>query len=108
MKNGEIRFERKTKDTISCNGVSFSKVVFEYIRWRYNRMKNKNLTEEEMEMLEACQTAQDWANACDKIKEARGGVTYPDDWWARVKMTGMMDRIMSRWGEDSELKVEEF
>ena len=59
-----------------------------------------------MGMLEACQTAEDWGNACDKIKKSRGEY-YPEDWWARVKMTGMMDRVMSRWGSDSELKVEE-
>jgi len=86
--------------------VPFWKICWEYVRWRYRSMKNKNLTEEEMGMLEACQTAEDWGNACDKIKKSRGEY-YPEDWWARVKMTGMMDRVMSRWGSDSELKVEE-
>lgn len=68
-------------------------------------MENKNLTEKEIQMLEACQTSQDWSNACDKIKEARGGIEYPNDWWKRVKATGMMDRIMSRWESDSKLKI---
>jgi hypothetical protein len=30
---------------------------------------------------------------------------YPDDWWDKVKLSGMMDRIMDRWGADSDLTV---
>ena len=67
-----------------------------------------NLTSEELETLEACQTPKDWEKACDQIKAGRGGIEYPDDWWAKVKLSGLMDRVMGRWGEDSELKVETF
>ena len=63
-----------------------------------------NITEEELESLEACQSAQDWSKACKKIKEVRSQA-YPDDWWNKVKLTGMMDRILARWGDDSEIKV---
>jgi len=63
-----------------------------------------NITNEELSMLEACQSPQDWREACDKIKGGRGQC-YPDDWWNKVKLTGMMDRILGRWGEDSEIKV---
>ena len=63
-----------------------------------------NITNEELSMLEACQSAQEWREACDKIKGVRGQ-NYPSDWWNKVKLTGMMDRILGRWGEDSELKV---
>lgn len=68
----------------------------------------KNITDEEMAKLEACQTEQDWADACDEIKAARGGVQYPDDWWAKVKMSGLMQKIMDRWGESSELQIRPF
>ena len=67
-------------------------------------MKNPNLTEKELKILEACQHPMDWGIACDNIKAARGG-NYPEDWWSEVKLSGMMDRIMSRWGADSELRV---
>ena len=63
-----------------------------------------NITNEELSMLEACQSAQDWREACDKIKGAREQC-YPDDWWNKVKLTGMMDRILARWGEDSKVRV---
>ena len=66
------------------------------------------ITDKELKMLEECQSAEDWGLACDTIKKARGGVAYPSDWWDKVKLSGMMDRIMSRWGEDSELKVKSF
>ena len=62
------------------------------------------LTDEELKSLEACQSGEDWRNACDKIKAARDGM-YPDDWWDKVKLSGMMDRIMGRWGADSELTL---
>jgi len=64
----------------------------------------KNLSDEEMDRLDACETAEDWGLACDAIKEARGGM-YPDDWWDRVKLSGMMDEIMGRWGANSELTL---
>ena len=62
------------------------------------------ITDEELKSLEACQSGEDWGNACDKIKAARGGI-YPDDWWDKVKLSGMMDRIMDRWGADSDLTL---
>ena len=66
-----------------------------------------NITPEQLASLEACTTAAQWGEACDAIKKASdSGVEYPSDWWDKVKMSGMMDRIMARWGDDSELKVE--
>ena len=66
-----------------------------------------NITEEELESLDACQSAQDWREACDKIKGVRGHA-YPDDWWDKVKLTGMMDRILGRWGGDSQISSTSF
>jgi hypothetical protein len=63
----------------------------------------KNLTQEELSTLKTCQSEQDWGDACDAIKEARGGM-YPDDWWDKVKLSGMMDKILARWGADSSLR----
>ena len=65
------------------------------------------ITHEELQRLEDCQSAQDWADACDAVKEARDG-QYPDDWWDEVKLSGMMDRVLGRWDESSELKVASF
>ena len=58
-------------------------------------------------MLEACSSEQDWANACDAVKNARGG-QYPSDWWDKVKLSGMMDRILARWGANSSLTLTPF
>ena len=66
-----------------------------------------NITDKELEMLEACQSKEDWGNTCDKIKDARGG-DYPSDWWDKVKLSGMMDRILGRWGADSQIKSVSF
>ena len=63
------------------------------------------ITQEEIQLLEACQSNEDWREACDTIKNARqdssGDPTYPSDWWKTVKLSGMMDRISARWGEIS-------
>ena len=67
----------------------------------------KNITEEELARLEDCQSAQDWSDACDAVKEARDG-HYPDDWWNKVKLSGMMDRILGRWGADSNIRSVSF
>ena len=64
----------------------------------------KNITERELSMLWDCQSAQDWSTACGKIKTARGG-EYPEDWWKKVKTSGMMDEILARWGRNSSLKI---
>ena len=65
------------------------------------------ITQEELQSLEACQSEQDWSDACDAIKNARDGL-YPPDWWDKVKLSGMMDRVMERWGENSDLSVVSF
>ena len=67
----------------------------------------KPITPNELKSLEACHDPADWSKATDAIKQARQGL-YPDDWWPKVKQSGMMDRIMQRWGANSELKVETF
>ena len=66
-----------------------------------------NITKEETASLEACQSADDWSVAGGKIKSARNGM-YPPDWGDKVKMSGMMDKIMARWGSDSELRIIDF
>lgn len=63
-----------------------------------------NITNEEINLLEACTSRDAWNKACDTIKDARRG-QYPDDWWPRVKKSGMMDRILRRFGADSEIHV---
>lgn len=67
----------------------------------------KDLTPSELEILEQCQSAKEWNDACDKIKAARNG-EYPNDWWSVMKLSGRMDKIFTRWGSDSSLKVESF
>lgn len=63
-----------------------------------------NITTQELDMIENVRTPEQWDAACDTVKANRGG-RYPDDWWPRVKLTGLMDKVMARYGETSELKV---
>ena len=68
-------------------------------------MENTNITDEEMKLIESCQSAEDRLNATQQIKDNRGGCEYPADWWQKVKLSGLMDKVMARWGRSSELKV---
>ena len=67
--------------------------------------ENPLITPDEIRLLESCRSADDWRAACDLIKEARGGHLYPPDWGVEVKLSGLMDRILSRWEASSELRV---
>jgi len=62
------------------------------------------ITEEEIELLMASMSDEDWNGACAKIKEAHDG-HYPTDWWPRVMASGLGDAIMSKWGGSSEIKL---
>ncbi len=64
----------------------------------------QNITEQEIALLKSCKSEQDWNNACDTIKKARKGA-YPPDWWPKVKMSGLMDEILARFGRDSEIRI---
>ena len=67
------------------------------------------ITPEQMQSLEDCQSASDWSKACDAIKAAsESGICYPENWWEKVVQSGLMDRVMSRWGESSEISVTTF
>ena len=57
-----------------------------------------DITEDEIALLEECQTEEDWNFACDVVKQNRGGHVYPPDWFDKVRQSGMMARILARWG----------
>lgn len=50
-----------------------------------------NLTVAEMEDLTNSTSEAEWNAACDRIKKARGGA-YPDDWYAKVLLSGLAAR----------------
>lgn len=67
----------------------------------------KPITEAELNSLKATKNEREWNAACDAIKKARNG-SYPDDWWPKVKLTGLMDAIFASWDKpgDPEIRVE--
>ena len=71
-----------------------------FIDWRrHDKVMCKSyawkITEQEIETLEKAMTENDWNNACDKIKGARGG-QYPEDLWQRVVLNGVMANFAKR------------
>lgn len=54
------------------------------------------LTTEEINRLRNCQSETEWNNICDDLKRARNG-QYPEDWWAKVMMSGLARDVQARW-----------
>lgn len=55
----------------------------------------EKLTDDEFNRLCACKTEQEWSDACDAVKAARDG-QYPDEWFHRMNLSGLMAKIFSR------------
>ena len=55
-----------------------------------------NLTDAELKSLMFATSESDWNKICDAVKAARGGV-YPDDWFAKVMISGLMNEVSERW-----------
>ena len=62
------------------------------------------LTDEELKMLEAANTADEWSDACLKVKQAHGG-GYPSDWYQRVIKGGVLASFGQRSNVDTEIKI---
>lgn len=60
------------------------------------------ITDAEIKTLKSCKSENEWDRACDALKNARGGA-YPSDWWAKVKLSGLMDQVLSGFGASSEI-----
>jgi hypothetical protein len=65
------------------------------------------ITDKELLLLESCKSEKDWSIAAKRIKDERGG-EYPDDWWEKVKMSGLMARVTEQWGGSAELSITSF
>lgn len=62
------------------------------------------LTDEELQLLETVNTEDEWNDACDKVKKARGG-KYPPDWYARVIAGGVIARFGQRSNVDTQIRI---
>lgn len=56
----------------------------------------KLITDDEIASLKMADTASKWDAACDRIKGSRAG-RYPEDWFLKVVMSGLMNDVSSRW-----------
>jgi hypothetical protein len=63
------------------------------------------ITEAELNALRATKNEQDWNKACDVIKKARDG-SYPPDWWAKVKLSGLMDSVFAGWEKPGSSEIQ--
>jgi len=66
-------------------------------------MAIEKITEQEIAMLEGCNSAEDWKRATMAVKEARGGA-YPPDWYEKVIAEGLGRRVSQKWGARFEVR----
>jgi hypothetical protein len=63
-----------------------------------------DLTDEEFSELNGATTAEAWADACNKVKAARGR-DYPPDWYARIIAQGIPQKVAARFGGSAEIRL---
>jgi hypothetical protein len=68
-------------------------------------MSVADLSQEELDRLTACRSHLEWQRACGAVKKVRGGV-YPGDWYARVLKSGLADRVLAGFGQDTHIRIE--
>jgi hypothetical protein len=66
-----------------------------------------NITEEELNRLRNSKNEEDWNDACDAIKAARGG-RYPSDWWPKVMQSGLSAQVAKNWGQPDAFEIKAF
>lgn len=60
-----------------------------------------HLTDDEIEMLKACTSANEWYQACLTIKKERNG-RYPQDWHHRIVESGLMNSIVAKFSQSDQ------
>lgn len=62
------------------------------------------MTEQEVvDLMESSQTEQEWNNNATKVKQACGG--YPAFWFKAIVLSGLINRVAQRWGDDGKIKI---
>ena len=64
-----------------------------------------NISDAELQRLREAKNEDEWNDVCSDIKRAHDG--YPSDWWAKVKLSGLMQQVADGWGrpEGAELRI---
>jgi hypothetical protein len=58
-------------------------------------------------LMESSKSESEWNNNCDKVKDACNG--YPDYWYREIIMSGLCDRVSSRFGgSGSKISISSF
>lgn len=69
---------------------------------------SRQTTQEEIATLESCQTYAEYRNACDSIKNTRGG-EYPSDWWEKTQQPGgIAEKVLGKMGLGSKIELDKF
>lgn len=55
------------------------------------------ITDEEIKALSEAKNDEEWATVCVAIRDAHGN-KYPDDWYTKVCLTGLLARTRKSWG----------
>lgn len=62
------------------------------------------MSAEELAAVKGSKTEAQYVVAVDAVKGAHGG-QYPDDWYAKMVLSGECRRIGAQWGDDAKIGV---
>lgn len=62
------------------------------------------ITDEELRRLESSKNDEEWNSICDDIKASRLG-NYPSDWWVKVMVSGLANRVAANWGRPNAMTI---
>lgn len=54
-------------------------------------------------LMRSSNSAQEWNDNCDKVKKACIG--YPTFWYETIILSGLGNKIASKWGGDMQIRV---
>ena len=62
------------------------------------------MSDEEIRMMGSSKSEWEWKANCDKVKAAHGG-NYPDDWFAKVMVSGLGAATAAKFGRTVDIKI---
>lgn len=54
-------------------------------------------------LMESSRSEQEWNDNCDAVKAEFGG--YPSWWYPTIVMSGILKRVVARWGDNGEIRI---
>jgi hypothetical protein len=62
------------------------------------------MTDSQVALMKSSNSEQEWNRNCDQIKREHGR-QYPDDWYARIVLSGVSRETSAKWGGTDQIRI---